>query len=135
MEYMVRQVGVVNSLLKDRRSCPHQGSEGAPEALIEMKADFIEAMDGLQTGMEIILLTWMHLSDRSVLRVHPRGNPKNPLTGVFNTRSPDRPNPIGLHRAKIVSMESKLRFIVSPLEVVDGTPIIDLKCVLSDKAE
>jgi tRNA-Thr(GGU) m(6)t(6)A37 methyltransferase TsaA len=132
MDFVIRPIGVVRSSLTDRSQCPHQGSEGAPEAWIEVEAQYSEALQGLRSGTEILILTWMHLADRAVLRVHPKGDPRNPITGVFNTRSADRPNPIGLHRATIVSVDPPNRLLVNPLEVVDQTPIVDIKCVLHE---
>jgi tRNA-Thr(GGU) m(6)t(6)A37 methyltransferase TsaA len=132
MELVLHPIGVVNSSLTDRSQCPHQGSEGAPEAWIELDPEYAAATEGLEQGTEILILTWMHLADRSVLRVHPKGDPRNPITGVFNTRSADRPNPIGLHRATIASIEPPNRLLVNPLEVVDQTPIVDIKCILAE---
>jgi len=131
MEFVVRPVGVVRSSLTDRSLCPHQGSEGAPEAWIEVDPKYVAAIDGLQPGAEIVILTWMHLADRSVLRVHPKGDPRNPITGVFKTRSADRPNPIGLHRVTVMAVDPPNRLLVKPLEVVDNTPVVDIKCVLN----
>jgi tRNA-Thr(GGU) m(6)t(6)A37 methyltransferase TsaA len=132
MEFAVHPIGVVRSSLTDRSQCPHQGSEGAPEAWIELDPEYAAAIEGLEPGTDIMILTWMHLADRSVLRVHLKGDPRNPVTGVFNTRSADRPNPIGLHRATIVSVEPPNRLLVKPLEVVGQTPIVDIKCVLAE---
>jgi tRNA-Thr(GGU) m(6)t(6)A37 methyltransferase TsaA len=132
MEFVVHPIGIVRSTLTDRSQCPHQGSEGAPEAWIEVDPEYAAAIDGLEPGTEIVILTWMHLADRSVLRVHPKGDVRNPITGVFRTRSADRPNPIGLHRATIVALDSPTRLLVKPLEVVDKTPVIDIKCVLDE---
>ncbi len=132
MDFVVHPIGVVRSSLTDRSQCPHQGSEGAPEAWIELEPEYAAAVDGLEQGTEIMILTWMHLADRSVLRVHPKGDPRNPITGVFKTRSADRPNPIGLHRATIVEVELPNRLLVEPLEVVDKTPVVDIKCVLNE---
>jgi tRNA-Thr(GGU) m(6)t(6)A37 methyltransferase TsaA len=132
MEFVVHPIGVVRSSLTDRSQCPHQGSEGAPEAWIEVDPEYATAIDGLEPGTEIVILTWMHLADRSVLCVHPKGDVRNPITGVFRTRSADRPNPIGLHRATIVAVDPSNRLLVKPLEVIDGTPVIDIKCVLNE---
>lgn len=107
-----------------------QGDEGAPEAWLEMTPQAAPGLMGIQTGDELIVLTWLHLAERDVLQVHPRGDLNRPLTGVFATRSPDRPNPIGLHRVSVVEVaEQKLR--VALLEAIDGTPIVDLKPVLA----
>jgi tRNA-Thr(GGU) m(6)t(6)A37 methyltransferase TsaA len=107
-----------------------QGDEGAPEAWLELTPQAADGLVGIKAGDELIVLTWLHLADRSVLQVHPRGDLNRPLTGVFATRSPDRPNPVGLHRVSVLEvMGDKLR--VAPLEAIDGTPIIDIKPVLS----
>jgi len=107
-----------------------QGDEGAPEAWLELTPQAADGLVGIKAGDELIVLTWLHLADRSVLQVHPRGDLNRPLTGVFATRSPDRPNPVGLHRVLVLEvMGDKLR--VAPLEAIDGTPIIDIKPVLS----
>lgn len=132
MEYLLHPVGVVRSALIYRNQCPHQGKEGAPDAWIHVEPGYAEAVEGIEPGLEIVVLTWMHLADRSVLRVHPRGNQRNPITGVFKTRSADRPNPIGIHRVTVKAMDSPLKFLVGPLEVIDNTPVIDIKCVVDD---
>jgi tRNA-Thr(GGU) m(6)t(6)A37 methyltransferase TsaA len=107
-----------------------QGDEGAPEAWLEIDPSVVPGMAGIQPGDELILLTWLHLAQRDVLQVHPRGDLNRPLTGVFATRSPDRPNPIGLHRVSVIEVaEQKLR--VAPLEAIDGTPVVDIKPVLA----
>jgi tRNA-Thr(GGU) m(6)t(6)A37 methyltransferase TsaA len=129
MEFLLYPIGYVRSSLKDLSQCPHQGREGAPEARIEIAAQYIEALSGLKAGAEIVILTWMHLADRSVLKVHPQKNKAKPLTGVFATRAPDRPNPIGLHKVEIVTVETS-GLLVRPLEALDGTPIIDIKIAL-----
>jgi tRNA-Thr(GGU) m(6)t(6)A37 methyltransferase TsaA len=135
MDLTLHPIGIVRSRLTNRDDCPHQGYEGAPQAWIEVDPRYVEGIDGLKPGAQIIVLTWMHLADRSVLRVHPRGDQGVPLTGVFKTRSPDRPNPIGLHKTTIIELESGSRVLVKPLEAVDGTPVIDIKCVLSGENE
>jgi tRNA-Thr(GGU) m(6)t(6)A37 methyltransferase TsaA len=126
----VSPIGYVRSTLKERSGAPRQGWEGAPDALLEIDPAFVEALDGIQSGQDIWILTWLHESDRSVVKVHPRGDVLNPMTGVFATRSPDRPNPIGLHRAKVLSVDGDGRLQVQGLEAIDGTPIIDIKPVL-----
>jgi tRNA-Thr(GGU) m(6)t(6)A37 methyltransferase TsaA len=98
-------IGYVHSALKKRSGAPRQGWEGAPDARLEILPAFVEGLDGIQSGQDIWILTWLHESQRSVLKVHPRGDVLNPLTGVFATRSPDRPNPIGLHRTKVLSVD------------------------------
>lgn len=128
----VLAIGVIRSPLKTREKAPKQGSEGGPEAWLELRAFAAPALHGLAEGDDIIVLTWLHKSRRDVLKVHPRGNTDNPLTGVFATRSPDRPNPIGLHRVVIHRIE-KNRLLIGPMEAIDGTPVIDIKPVLSVK--
>lgn len=108
-----------------------QGDEGAPEAWLELTPSAAQGLTGIKPGDELFVLTWLHLAERDVLQVHPRGDLNRPLTGVFATRSPDRPNPIGLHRVsvlEIVDAERKLRVV--PLEAINGTPIVDIKAVL-----
>lgn len=128
--FEVRAIGVVESPLDDRASAPRQGDEGAPEAWLVLDDDFVGGLDGICAGDAIIVLTWLDRAQRDVLRVHPRGDASRPIEGVFNTRSPDRPNPIGLHRVEVVSMEGA-RLRVRDLEALDGTPILDVKPVLS----
>jgi tRNA-Thr(GGU) m(6)t(6)A37 methyltransferase TsaA len=134
-QYLLWRVGVVRSPLKSREDCPKQGFEGAPDAWLEIDPAFVEALDGLTVGREVLILTWMHEADRSLLKVHPRGDLNQPTRGVFATRSPDRPNPIGVHRVEIVEMRLPARIRVRPLEAVDGTPIIDIKPVMSESEE
>jgi tRNA-Thr(GGU) m(6)t(6)A37 methyltransferase TsaA len=123
-------VATVESPLTDPASAPKQGDEGAPDALLSFEPAVLEALGGIRAGDEIIVLTWLDRARRDVLRVHPRGDPSRPQQGVFSTRSPHRPNPIGLHRVQVVSVDgATLR--VRNLEAVDGTPIIDVKPVLS----
>ena len=129
--FQLRPIGIVRSALKDTRDCPCQEGEGAPEAWIEIESQYREAMDGLEVGDEVVVMTWMHLADRSILKVHPRGNRENPVRGVFATRSPHRPNPIGLHRTRITALESPFRIKVGFLEVIDNTPVVDIKSVVS----
>jgi tRNA-Thr(GGU) m(6)t(6)A37 methyltransferase TsaA len=129
-QYTVVPVGYVRSTLTSLEDAPMQGDEGAPEAWLEVTPSVAQALAGIRSGDELIVLTWLHLADRNVLQVHPRGDLNRPLAGVFATRSPDRPNPIGLHRVSVLEVtEGKLR--VAPLEAVDGTPIIDIKPVLA----
>ena len=126
----IHPIGYVHSTLKQRAGAPRQGWEGAPDARLEILPAFAEALDGIQAGQDIWILTWLHESQRSVLKVHPRGEVLNPLMGVFATRSPDRPNPIGLHRAKVLSVEGDRWLQVHGLEAIDGTPVIDIKPVI-----
>ena len=123
-------IGSVESPLTDPASAPKQGDEGAPDAWLVFAPEVLEGLEGLRAGDEVIVLTWLDRARRDVLRVHPRGDTSRPQQGVFNTRSPHRPNPIGLHRVEIVSIEGG-RVRVRSLEAVDGTPILDVKPVLS----
>ena len=128
--YTVEPIGYVRSRLTQLEEAPMQGDEGAPEAWLELTPSAAPALLGIKPGDELILLTWLHLAERDVLQVHPRGDLNRPLTGVFATRSPDRPNPIGLHRVSVLDItEYKMR--VAPLEAIDGTPVVDIKPVLS----
>jgi tRNA-Thr(GGU) m(6)t(6)A37 methyltransferase TsaA len=134
VRYEVRPIGWVESPLVDREAAPRQADEGAPEAWLVFDPDVGEGMRDLQAGTEILLLTWLDRAHRDVLAVHPRGDPGRPLCGVFSTRSPDRPNPIGLHRVEITSIDGT-RVRVRRLEAIDGTPIVDVKPVLEPRGE
>jgi tRNA-Thr(GGU) m(6)t(6)A37 methyltransferase TsaA len=127
--YEVRPIGKVESALVDRATAPRQGDEGSPDAWLVFAPGVSDGIRDLESGTEILLLTWLDRARRDVLAVHPRGDSRNPLTGVFSTRSPDRPNPIGLHRVRIVSIDGT-RIRVSNLEALDGTPIVDVKPLL-----
>ena len=127
--YEVQPVGWVESPLTDRADAPKQGDEGAPQARICFCPEMWEAAADLRVGDEILVLTWLHQGNRGTLTVHPRGDPNRPHQGVFSTRSPDRPNPIGLHRVTIVSVEENA-IGVRDLEAIDGTPVLDVKPVL-----
>ncbi|MCX3059178.1 tRNA (N6-threonylcarbamoyladenosine(37)-N6)-methyltransferase TrmO [Streptomyces beihaiensis] len=125
----LRPVGRVESPLAARRDAPRQPDEGAPDAWLVFDDRYAEALDGLEPGTDVVLLTWLDRADRDTLAVHPRGTPRRPLTGVFATRAPDRPNPIGLHTVHILDI-SGTRVHVSHLEALDGTPILDVKPLL-----
>ena len=127
-------IGWVESPLTDRKSAPRQGDEGAPEAWLTFDAQFADGLDGIAAGDELLVLTWLNRAARDLLRVHPRNDPDRPVQGVFNTRSPDRPNPIGLHRVRITSIDGT-SIGVHDLEAVDGTPVLDLKPVLGSISE
>jgi tRNA-Thr(GGU) m(6)t(6)A37 methyltransferase TsaA len=129
MTYEIHPIGVVESPLVDPAGAPKQGVEGSPEAWLAFDPVMADGIRDLAVGDEVFVLTWLHLADRSVLAVHPRDDPRNPLTGVFSTRSSDRPNPIGLHRVRVLAIDG-LRVRVADLEAVDGTPIVDVKPVL-----
>ena len=124
--YQLEPVGWVESPLTDRAAAPKQGDEGAPLASIVFRPEIWEAAVDLRVGDEILVLTWLHQAQRDILSVHPRGDPNRPRQGVFSTRSPDRPNPIGLHRVTIVSVAENA-ITVRNLEAIDGTPVIDVK--------
>lgn len=127
-------IGRVESSLTDRRQAPRQGHEGAPAAWLVFEPEVAAGIRDLAVGAQIIVLTWLDRADRSVLITRPRDDPARPPTGVFSTRSPDRPNPIGLHRVQIVAVEG-LRIQVRPLEALDQTPVIDVKPVLDPAVE
>ena len=131
MEFTVKAIGTVESSLEDLDAAPRQGDEGAPSAWLVFEPDVLEALASLRPGDAVLVFTWLHRARRDVLRVHPRGDLSRPEEGVFSTRSPHRPNPIGLHRVEITEIDGR-RVRVSNLEVLDGTPIIDLKPVLGD---
>ena len=132
--YELEPIGWVESPLVDRISAPRQGNEGSPEAWLVFDGRFTEGLRDLRAGDEVIVLTWLDRARRDTLVVRPRGNPTNALQGVFNTRSPDRPNPIGLHRVTILAIDG-LRMRVRDLEAIDRTPILDVKPVLDRRIE
>ena len=122
-------VAYVQSRLDDRAAAPRQGNEGAPDAFIVFEPNMVEALEGIEVDAELMLLTWLDLADRNVLRVHPRDDLSQPKQGVFATRSSDRPNPIGLHRVRVLAVNGNVLH-VNELEAIDGTPILDVKPVL-----
>lgn len=125
----LRIVGRVRSDLRDLHAAPRQGAEGAPDAWVELDAAYADALVGISPGQAVLLVTWLDRADRAVLQTHPRNDRSRPLAGVFATRSPDRPNPLGLHRVTVRAVDGT-RLRVGPLEAVDGTPVVDLKPVL-----
>src|SRR3954470_21280166 len=129
--YPLHPVGFIRSTLTERKNAPRQGREGAPDAWIDFTADVAEALEGIQVGDEIVVITFLHQGRRDVLKVRPRSDPRRRLTGVFATRSPDRPNPLGLHRVTIRRIV-KNRLRVGPIEAIDGTPVVDIKPVLCE---
>jgi tRNA-Thr(GGU) m(6)t(6)A37 methyltransferase TsaA len=126
----LRPIGHVESGLTELAAAPRQGDEGAPGAWLVLRADVLDGLRGIAAGDALLVLTWLHRADRDVLSVHPRDDPSRPLHGVFATRSADRPNPIGLHRVVVAEVRGD-RLRVDPLEAIDGTPILDIKPVLS----
>jgi tRNA-Thr(GGU) m(6)t(6)A37 methyltransferase TsaA len=132
---MVRPIGVVRSSLRSSADAPNQAFEGAPEAVLEVDAAYTDALHRVRPGDELIVLTWLHLADRDVLQTHPMGDTTIPLTGVFRTRSPDRPNPIGVHRVTVTALDGPTTLRVGALEAIDGTPIVDLKVAMRESPE
>ena len=126
----LRPVGVIRSRIKKRSQAPKQGSEGAPDAWLEVSPFAAQGFEGLLPGTDILVITWLHQGRRDILKVHPRSDPRRPLTGVFATRSPDRPNPLGIHRVTVRRV-TKNRLRIGPIEVIDGTPVVDIKPALS----
>jgi tRNA-Thr(GGU) m(6)t(6)A37 methyltransferase TsaA len=126
----LRPIGVLRSILKKRKGAPRQGSEGAPDAWLEVEAFAVPGLDRLRAGDDIIVITWLHQGRRDVLKVYPRSDRSNPLTGVFATRSPDRPNPLGLHRVTVREIAGD-RLRIGPIEAIDDTPVVDIKPVLA----
>jgi tRNA-Thr(GGU) m(6)t(6)A37 methyltransferase TsaA len=124
--YDVHAIGAVESTLTDRADAPRQGDEGAPDAWIVVDPVYAAALDGIAVGDRLVVLTWLHLGQRDVLRTHPRNDIKLPEQGVFSTRSPDRPNPVGLHTVAVIAIDGN-RLRVAPLEAIAGTPVIDIK--------
>ncbi len=129
VSYELRPIGWVESPLVDSESAPMQGDEGAPDVWLVLNENILAGTTGLQVGQEVILLTWLDRADRAVLLVHSRGDLSRAETGVFSTRSPDRPNPIGMHHVRILAIDGR-RMRVSNLEALDGTPVLDLKPLL-----
>jgi tRNA-Thr(GGU) m(6)t(6)A37 methyltransferase TsaA len=128
-EFALKAIGVIHSELASREAAPKQGSEGGIDAWLEIHSSYSDGLEGIAVGSDIILITWLHRSSRNKLKVHPRGDKNRPLTGVFSTRSPDRPNPLGLHRVTVREISGNtLR--VGPMETIDGTPVVDIKPVL-----
>jgi tRNA-Thr(GGU) m(6)t(6)A37 methyltransferase TsaA len=127
--FTLRPIGMIRSDLKSRHGAPRQGAEGAPDAWVEIEPWASEALLGLAAGDHIIVITWLHETDRAVMRVRPRKDPRSPLTGVFATRSPDRPNPLGLHPVTVRAIDGN-RLRIGPIEAIDGTPVVDIKAQL-----
>jgi tRNA-Thr(GGU) m(6)t(6)A37 methyltransferase TsaA len=134
IDFTVHPIGRVESPLTSTADAPRQGDEGAPDAYLNLDPEVQTGLDGITAGDVIVLLTWLHEADRSVLRVHPRGDLSRPKAGVFSTRASSRPNPIGLHRVRVLDIDGH-RLHVSGLEAIDGTPIVDVKPVLGSIEE
>jgi tRNA-Thr(GGU) m(6)t(6)A37 methyltransferase TsaA len=132
--YTIEPIGTIRSGLDDLADAPLQGDEGSYEAWLDLTPQIAQGLVGVAVGDELIILTWLHRAQRDVLQVHPRGNLSAPLTGVFATRSPDRPNPIGLHRVSVLQISGQ-SLKVAPIEAIDGTPIVDIKPVLTQVNE
>jgi tRNA-Thr(GGU) m(6)t(6)A37 methyltransferase TsaA len=132
---LIEPIGVVRSALRDRRHAPRQAFEGAPGAVLDISPELAPALHRVTPGSELIVVTWLHEADRGVLQVHPMDDERIPLTGVFATRSPDRPNPIGLHQVTVTGIAPPALVYVDALEAIDGTPILDLKVAISESAD
>lgn len=127
--FWLRPIGVIRSALRDRGDAPRQGSEGAPDAWLELDPSASAGLLGLAAGDRLLIITWLHRGRRDVLQTHPRGDRRRPLSGVFATRSPDRPNPLGLHAVTVRRIAGR-RLRIGPIEAIDGTPVVDIKPVL-----
>ena len=125
-DYVLYPIGFLQSPLKELQEAPRQGREGAPDAWLEVNSQVAEGLEGLAVGDEIIVITWLHKAQRDILKVHPRNDKNLPLAGVYATRSPDRPNPLGLHRVTVLEIAGE-RLKVGPIEAIDGTPVVDIK--------
>ena len=132
MTTRLNPIAIIRSTLKTRANAPRQGSEGAPDAWLDVKPSVARGLDGIAVGDEIIIITWLHRARRDVLRVRPRSDRRRSLKGVFATRSADRPNPLGLHRVTVRDI-AKNRVLIGPIEAIDGTPVVDIKPVLVDE--
>jgi tRNA-Thr(GGU) m(6)t(6)A37 methyltransferase TsaA len=126
----ITPIGVVRSPVHERADAPRQAFDGAPEAILEINGSLLPALHRVVRGTELIVVTWLHEADRSILQTHPMDDERIPLTGVFATRSPDRPNPIGLHRVTVTDVNPPNRIHVDAIEAIDGTPILDLKIAM-----
>jgi len=127
MDVALKLIGKIHSQLKSIEDCPLQENENAPEAEIEIFPEFREGIENIKAGSQVLLLTWLHEADRSIIKCVPRNDFEAPRVGVFSTRSPDRPNPIGIHSVEVLSVSAKGKIKVSSLEVLDQTPVLDIK--------
>ena len=132
--YAVHPIGVVRSELKDPADAPRQGSLGAPAAWIEIRPELVDGLAGIEPGRELVVITWLHRAERDVLQVHPRRDPDRPVRGVFATRAPVRPNPLGIHPVTVLEIDGA-RLRVEPLEAIDGTPVVDLKAAYGPRED
>jgi tRNA-Thr(GGU) m(6)t(6)A37 methyltransferase TsaA len=130
-KYFLEPVGKIHSEIKNTKDAPLFYTDGAPNAYLDVSPSYWDALDGMKVGQEIIVITWLDRAARDVLKVHPRGDASRKLTGVFLTRSPNRPNPLGLHRAKVLAIDQG-RLLIGPIEAIDGTPVIDIKPVVEE---
>jgi tRNA-Thr(GGU) m(6)t(6)A37 methyltransferase TsaA len=133
--FQVHQIGIVRSKLRAKADAPNQAFEGAPEAVLEIEPAYAAALHRVEPGDELVVLTWLHLADRTVLQTHPRDDETIPLTGVFRTRSSERPNPIGVHRVTVTRLDGATTVRVDALEAIDGTPIVDLKVAMRESPD
>ena len=133
-EFTIKPIGIIRSELATREEAPNQGSEGSPDAWLEVYSAYAEGLEGIAVGDDVILVTWFHKAHRNVLKLHPRRDAKRPLTGVFSTRSPDRPNPLDLHRVTVGEISGN-RLRIGPIEAIDGTPVVDIKPVIPQSAD
>jgi tRNA-Thr(GGU) m(6)t(6)A37 methyltransferase TsaA len=129
--YSISAIGHLRSMLRTPEEAPRQGREGAPDAWLDVLPSYARGLGGIATGDELIVVTWLHRADRDVLEVHPRGDRTAPLAGVFATRSPHRPNPLGLHRVRVREIAGT-RLRIGPIEAIDGTPVVDIKAALAE---
>jgi tRNA-Thr(GGU) m(6)t(6)A37 methyltransferase TsaA len=132
MDYVLRSIGLIRSPLRSVHAAPRQASEGAPDAWLELDPSFAPALLGVAVGDQLVVVTWLHHARRDVLQLHPRGDPTVPTAGVFATRSPHRPNPLGLHRVTVRELAGT-RLRIGPIEAIDGTPVVDVKAVLDGR--
>jgi tRNA-Thr(GGU) m(6)t(6)A37 methyltransferase TsaA len=132
--YPLEPIGWIRSELKKTKDAPRFYTEGAPNARLELDSRYGDGMGGIKVGDDIVVITWLHLANRQTLKVHPRGDLTRPLRGVFSTRSPHRPNPLGLHRARVLAIEQNI-LSIGPIEAIDGTPVVDIKPVVKESAD
>lgn len=132
--YRVQPIGLIESEIKKRKDAPLFYTEGAPNATLRLASRYRAGLDRMKVGDELIVITWLHRARRNVLRVHPRGDKSRPLTGVFLTRSPDRPNPLGLHRTQVLKI-GRDGILIGPIEAIDGTPVVDIKAVVKESKD